>query len=309
MSHTIHVLLATYEGAVHLPAQLSSIEQQSFSHWHLWARDDGSTDATRPVLQAFQRKHPGKTTLLEGQGGGAARNFWALLQAVLPNTDNDLFAFCDQDDVWFSDKLARAGQWHAQQPRPAAANLYCARTQVTNAQLLPVYLSPLPQRPLALPNALIENIASGNTMVLNLPLLQALRRIAVDNMVLHDWSAYLAATACGGSVHFDPHPCLLYRQHATNVVGARKGWLQYGKRLGSLMRGSYRAWGDATEGALRDLEPLLTPESKSIATAFGAARHSPYGAQRLQQALRVGLTRQRPGAQLAFWVAVLMGLV
>ena len=199
--------------------------------------------------------------------------------------------------------------WHTHQPGPATANLYCARTQVTDAQLQPLYLSPQPRRPLTLCNALIENIASGNTMVLNVPLLQAMKRIAADNMVLHDWSAYLAATACGGKVHFDPHPCLLYRQHSANVVGARKGLLQRAQRLGRLMKGGYRAWGDATEGALRDLAPLLTAESKGIARSFAAARHSTCGVQRLNHALRTGLARQRRSAQWAFWLAVLLGLV
>ena len=309
MNTTTHILLATYQGAEHLPKQLHSIEQQTFCHWHLWARDDGSTDATRNILQAFAHRHPDRTTLLEGQGGGAARNFWALLQAVQPRTDHDLFAFCDQDDVWLSDKLERAVHWHTHQSGSATANLYCARTQVTDAQLRPLYLSPRPRRPLTLCNALVENIASGNTMVLNVPLLQAMKRIAADNMVLHDWSAYLAATACGGKVHFDPHPCLLYRQHSANVVGARKGLLQRAQRLGRLMKGGYRAWGDATEGALRDLAPLLTAESKGIARSFAAARHSTCGVQRLNHALRTGLARQRRSAQWAFWLAVLLGLV
>ena len=150
MNTTTHILLATYQGAEHLPEQLHSIEQQTFGHWHLWARDDGSTDATRNILQAFAHRHPDRTTLLEGQGGGAARNFWALLQAVQPRTDHDLFAFCDQDDVWLSDKLERAVHWHTHQSGPATANLYCARTQVTDAQLLPLYLSPRPRRPLTL---------------------------------------------------------------------------------------------------------------------------------------------------------------
>ena len=110
-------------------------------------------------------------------------------------------------------------------------------------------------------------------------------------------------------MHFDPHPCLLYRQHSANVVGARKGLLQRAERLGRLMKGGYRAWGDATEGALRDLAPLLTAESKGIARSFAAARHSTCGVQRLNHALRAGLARQRRSAQWAFWLAVLLGLV
>lgn len=211
--------------------------------------------------------------------------------------------------MWLPDKLKRAHQWHAKTSSPEAANLYCARTQVTDAQLRPLYLSPLPQRPLTLHNALVENIASGNTMVMSIPLLQALRRIHPEHAVLHDWSAYLAATACGGEVGFDVLPCLLYRQHGGNVVGARKSWVRQWERLGGLLRGSYRAWGAATESALQDLEPLLTPESRAIAAAFQAMRHSSSSTERLRHIYRAGLVRQRRSAQLALWAALLLGLV
>lgn len=309
MTVTIHILLATYQGAQHLAEQLSSIDQQTYSTWHLWARDDGSTDATLSILHEFQRQHADRTTLLQGQGRGAARNFFGLIQSVVPSSASDLIAFCDQDDVWFPEKLERARQWHLQSSSPEAANLYCARTQVADAQLHPLHLSARPQRPLTLRNALVENVASGNTMVMNLPLLQALRRIHPEHTVLHDWSTYLAASACGGEIGFDARPCLLYRQHEGNVVGARKSWTQRWDRLGSLLQGSYRAWGDATEYALQDLGPLLTPASRDIAAAFHAARHGTTAAERLRHACRAGLVRQRHSAQLALWAALLLGLV
>jgi glycosyltransferase involved in cell wall biosynthesis len=308
MTVTIHILLATYQGAHHLREQLSSIEQQTYSRWYLWARDDGSTDATPSILLEFKQRHPHQVTLLQGQGEGASRNFFGLLQTIEPNSANDLIAFCDQDDVWLPDKLKHASQWHAKSSSPEAANLYCARTHVTDAQLHPLYLSPLPQHPLTLHNALVENVAGGNTMVMNIPLLHALRRISPEHAVLHDWCAYLAATACGGRTVFDEHPCLLYRQHGGNVIGARKGLAQRWARLGPLLRGSYRTWGDATESALQDLEPLLTPESRTLAAAFHAARHSATGAQRLRQAYRAGLVRQSRSAQLALWAALFLGL-
>ncbi|NMM77918.1 hypothetical protein B2J88_36300 [Rhodococcus sp. SRB_17] len=301
--------MATYQGAPHLHDQLCSIEQQTYTHWHLWARDDGSTDATRPILHAFKHRHGHQVTLLQGQGRGASRNFFGLIQAIEPNSVSDLVAFCDQDDVWLPDKLERARQWHTKSSKPEAVNLYCTRTQVTNAQLHPLYLSPLPKRPLTLHNALVENAASGNTMVMNLPLLRAMRRINPEHAVMHDWTAYLAATACGGAIGFDARPSLLYRQHDGNVVGARKSWARQWTRWGRLLQGSYRAWGDATENALQDLDPLLTPESRALAAAFHAARHSSTGAERLRHIYSARLVRQRPSAQLALWAALLLGMV
>lgn len=309
MTVTIHILLATCRGASHLHDQLQSIERQTHTDWHLWASDDDSKDATLSILHGFQRRHASRTTVLRGRGQGACRNFFELLQGVKPGSADDLFAFCDQDDVWFADKLARACCWHAQASPSEKPNLYCARTQVTDSQLHPLYLSRLPRRPLTLRNALVENVASGNTMVMNFALLQTLRRIRPENAVMHDWSAYLAATACGGEIGFDVTPCLLYRQHETNVVGARKSWAQRWQRWLGLLQGNYRNWGDITERALHDLEPLLTPSSRGLAAAFHAARHSPPGAERLRRISRAGLVRQRRSAQMALWAALLWGVV
>ncbi len=53
----ITLLLATYNGAVHLPQQLASFAAQSDPDWDLWISDDGSTDETRTQVETFQRTH------------------------------------------------------------------------------------------------------------------------------------------------------------------------------------------------------------------------------------------------------------
>jgi hypothetical protein len=55
---------------------------------------------------------------------------------------------------------------------------------------------------------------------------QAARRILVraipENLVAHDWWTYLIVSAFG-TVHFDRESRVLYRQHASNVVGMHLG--------------------------------------------------------------------------------------
>jgi len=99
----IDILLATYNGAAFLEAQLESVVAQTHGDWRLIARDDGSTDRTPEILSAFQARHPGKVEILaDGDGNlGLVRNFSRLLE----HSDAPYAAFCDQDDVWIPEKL------------------------------------------------------------------------------------------------------------------------------------------------------------------------------------------------------------
>ena len=66
---------------------------------HVWASDDGSTDATRAILQAWQaRWGKGRFEILSGPRQGFAGNFRYLVQSV--ETDAAYYAYCDQDDIW-----------------------------------------------------------------------------------------------------------------------------------------------------------------------------------------------------------------
>ena len=130
--------------------------------------------------------------------------------------------------------------------------------------LEPLGLSPALRRPPGFANALVQNIATGCTMVLN----AAARRLVLDGPAppdgtLHDWWCYLLVTGAGGTVIRDEEPALLYRQHGANAVGATDHALT---RLFSALRrgaGPYvnriRAQAEALESA-----PNLTEDARRL---------------------------------------------
>lgn len=304
----IHILLATYQGATYLPEQLESIAAQSNAHWKLWISDDGSTDETPQILRLFSQKYANRVEIIDGPAQGPARNFLFLLHAIGDIDQQDLICFCDQDDVWLPNKLERASRWHSIHATSGKAGLYMARTTITDSMLNPKGKSRIPLK-IQLGNALVENIASGNTMVFNKPLLQALRQIQPDHVVLHDWSTYLAAAACGAQMAFDKQPCLLYRQHPANVVGAQRRWYQKAKRLWEIGRGDYRSWGACTEGAMKDLSHLLTTETSRIFYSYQIARHGNGAMQRLRHAYNAGLRRQSGVEQAGLIAMTALGIL
>lgn len=101
----VAILLATYQGERFLAAQLDSIAAQSCRDWRLVVSDDGSTDTTREILRRFAAAHPDRDIeLRDGPRQGATRNFLSLLDAVAPG---EAVAWCDQDDLWLPNRLAR----------------------------------------------------------------------------------------------------------------------------------------------------------------------------------------------------------
>jgi len=271
----VHILLATYNGARFLREQLASITKQTHSNWTLTISDDGSTDQTLDILSQFQKTAPQKIKIMSGSMStrGSTENFLRLIQQVRTATFNDLFAFCDQDDVWLPDKLTRAVEWHSTNLSDSV-RLYCARTLYVNEQLKPIGLSNNWNNPPSFGNALVENIASGNSMVMSHALIEALQHINPRHSVWHDWTTYLVATALNGSVKFDNNPCLLYRQHSFNVIGSNVGLKRLLIQLPSIILGRYRLWADLTELAVIDIKHFLPESNAKIFSDFQLMRYS-----------------------------------
>jgi glycosyltransferase involved in cell wall biosynthesis len=305
---TVHILLATYNGTPFLSEQLASLSRQTHTAWTLTISDDDSTDTTLDIVNQFANQVPQRVTLLHGPKRGSTHNFFHLIQHAQLGNPHDLFAFCDQDDVWLDDKLSRAVQWHTSQP-DHPVRLYCGRTQFVDEQLTPIGLSPNIQRPPSFGNALVQNIASGNTMVMSASVLNALQQIKPHHSVWHDWTAYLAATALGGIVMFDETHCLLYRQHSRNVIGSNYGIKAQLKRFIPLWQRRYKHWSDMTESAIADIIDQLPPNTANTFASFQRMRSAKNILERLIIFQRSGIRRQGIASNCTLVLALLFGLV
>lgn len=289
---TVHILLATYNGAQFLTEQLDSIARQTHSAWTLTISDDGSTDNTLALVAEFATRINKPLTVLQGpRQKSSTRNFCHLIQNAPAAEASDLYAFCDQDDVWLDNKLERAVEWHAQD-QSHAVRLYCSRTQFVDEQLKPIGLSPGIQRPPSFGNALVQNIASGNTMVMSHALLMAQKQVLAAHSVWHDWTTYLVATALGGLVKFDDKPSLLYRQHSSNVIGSNDGLIAQLRRLKPLFKGRFKGWSHATVSATQDIYDLLTKQSRETLHDFESMRLAAPLNQRIKLFLKSQVRRQ-----------------
>lgn len=300
----VRILMGTYNGAAWLNAQLESLLQQTHDDWSLWVSDDGSTDETCALLAEFDRDHPGRLArLLTGPGRGSAANFLSLL--CHPDLPSGVVALSDQDDVWNSEKLARGLACLPEHSTPAA---YAARYVITDADLVPRKTSARWARGPGFGNALVQNVMSGHTTMLNAPALAVVRAVGPQDVPHHDWWLYQLLSGVGAAVFLDDAPVMQYRQHGENVVGTRMGIAAAWSRLRMINNRGYTHWLHANRRALRAASEVLTPQACQILEAFDqiAAQHA-WG--RIAALRRGGIRRQTRRETALLYLAVFFGRI
>lgn len=223
----VEILMATYNGGKYLEEQLRSIEEQTFKHWHLTVHDDGSTDETLDVLEAFQKRMgKDKVTFRKNDvpSGSAKANFLGLIKEA----EGDYFMCCDQDDRWHINKIAmtlhRMRQMEQRYGRDLPLLVH-TDLRVVDSRLKEIHPSfhaytNLEHRPI--PSLeLVQNQVTGCTMMFNNQLKQYVERIDnTDPILMHDH--FLALIACAfGKMSYIDKATIDYRQHEENSVGAQ----------------------------------------------------------------------------------------
>lgn len=221
----VHILMSTYNGALYLPEQLDSIVAQTYRNWNLYIRDDGSQDHTVQILQDYaSRDDRIKLLPLDKKRLGACASFAYLLKQC---SDAKYIMFCDQDDFWLPKKVQTSlgtflylEEQHKELPLLLHTNL-----QVVDSKLKLLaksfwdYQKLNPNR-CNLNQLLVQNNVTGCTVMIN----KALRDLALpipEEAIMHDWWLALVASAFGRISHINK-ALILYRQHGSNDVGAKK---------------------------------------------------------------------------------------
>ena len=225
MAH-IEIALATFQSAKYLRAQLTSLFAQSHQDFSILVADDGSTDSTLDILAEYSALNPNRIRLLtfEGRSGGPCENFARILHA----TQAPYLMFCDHDDVWLPDKIAvslsrmRNLEEKSGSDKPLLVHTDLA---VVNSELQPLFSSfaqreHLSPRNSELRRLIMQNNVTGCTMLMNRALYRLARPIP-QGAPMHDWWIALVAAAFG-RISFVDSATVLYRQHASNIVGITK---------------------------------------------------------------------------------------
>ena len=96
---TITAIIPLYNGRDFIQAALNSVLAQALKPDEIVVVDDGSTDDGADIVQRISQSHPIKLLRKENGGQSSARNHG------VANSDGDLIALLDQDDIWYPDHL------------------------------------------------------------------------------------------------------------------------------------------------------------------------------------------------------------
>lgn len=221
-SDMVDILLATYNGGQYLPDLFDSLFAQTYEEFRILTLDDQSTDQTPDIVRQASKAHEGRIRILHSaaHSGDPAGNFFRLLEA----SSGDYVMFCDQDDIWCSDKILeslRAMQLREENDATIPVLVHTDLTVVDrNLRMLApsfVRMENLDPTWTQLPRLIAQNNVTGCTVLFNAHLRRVLRK--PPRGVMHDWWTALTASAFGDIVYLDKST-VLYRQHGENAVGA-----------------------------------------------------------------------------------------
>ena len=210
------VLMSTYNGERYLREQLDSLLDQQLKPYKIFIRDDGSRDGTIGIIDRYAQEN----SCIEyycGENRGPAKSFFELINKC---EEADYYALCDQDDVWFKDKLSRAVDLLEKEDNELPL-LYCSKYTLTDEKLNPIDSDVSSLYNFSdFPHSLIYHTAPGCTFVFNNAARKQIIKYDVEKeyCLIHD--AIIHKVVCMfGKMILDEESHMYYRQHGDNEIG------------------------------------------------------------------------------------------
>ena len=219
----VDILLATYNGEKYIKEQIDSILAQTYKNYRIIIRDDGSKDNTIKIIKDYMDKFPDIIFLIKDNKkcGSSVKNFFELTK----HSNADYIIFCDQDDVWFPNKINDTLMAMKEQEKKNGKNipiLIFANYTIVNEKLEIMdqlkNTNQVAKCNLKLNRLIVQNYVTGCLTMINKSLCKIMGDYD-DKILMHDWWAALIASAMGIVYHLD-EDLMFYRQHSNNVVGA-----------------------------------------------------------------------------------------
>lgn len=236
----VAVLMAVKNGLHYLPEQISTVLNQVQCHVHLFVSDDFSTDGSMEFLEKISAEHNNISLLPNALShGSAAKNFFSLINRVEAKA-YDYFAFADQDDIWFPDKLSQHIQLAKLHNADGVSSNVLAFWPDGRECLLDK------SQPQLEFDFLFESAGPGCTYLMTPKLIGKLQAQLQDKgnpayeVAFHDWLAYAVCRAYKYNWVIASAPSLKYRQHQSNSYGANIGLNAKWARLQQLKTSWYR---------------------------------------------------------------------
>lgn len=212
----VDILMATYNGEQYIEAQILSIIAQVYKDWRLLIHDDGSKDSTLAIVRKWSQIDDRIKIIDDGiRCGGAAQNFMHLLKY----SDSEFIMFCDQDDIWFDNKVelmySEIEQMDSSKPRLIYTNSYVWYPEHGIKGVATLTYAENFQQLLFLNSGVQGCVAIFDSSV------RELMKHYQGELSMHDHLLNLLGASLANCRVLDL-PLMLYRNHNKNVTGRTK---------------------------------------------------------------------------------------
>ena len=215
---SLAIIIGFYNGNSYLFDQLKSILSQSHKNIKIFIFNDNSPEKIFESKIKSDKILNSIISIINRDKNLGYAKFSLGLKDV--GSSFDYYAFCDQDDIWEIDKTSEALK-HISEFNPSKPVLYCSRTTYYTKDCSRIIGSSKDfKKEKSFKNALIQNIAGGNTIVMNKKARNlVVKSLICDEYISHDWWCYLLVTAAGGNIIFNSKKSVKYRQHKKKPIG------------------------------------------------------------------------------------------
>jgi len=220
---TISIAMCTFNGSAFLREQLDSLLAQTYPWQELIVVDDQSSDNTMDILREYQ-KRDGRIKVQQNQNNiGTDKNFLKALKLCTC----DFVAPCDQDDIWFPEKLSSLidviGKHSLAYSDSELIHAEGTKIRARMSDYVSMISGSNPSE------FVFRNCVSGHASLVSAEVVNHIT--CVPEGFHYDWWLAANATSLNGIIYLDI-PLVFHRQHANNATNI----LRDGKLVTNTMR-------------------------------------------------------------------------
>lgn len=261
----IHIIMCTYNGEKYVQEQIDSILNNTETDWVLYISDDGSTDKTYDLASEYAKDYPEKIILTTHKNtADPSIHFLEKVRDISTRMQSDdHIMLCDQDDIWYSNKIQRTLQCMnclATKSSNEIPLLVCTDVEVVNEkkELIAASYRKMNHyniKKLDAGHLLMEHKAQGCTIMINKVLADMVKELP-QTVTGHDvWLEMIAVTM--GKVGYLDESTMAYRRHSEQyTVGEMGYWNILFKQLKNIKNQKYIVYG-------------LTPQAQTFLEIYG----------------------------------------
>jgi glycosyltransferase involved in cell wall biosynthesis len=212
----ISICIPAYRAERYLPETLASVAAQAFTDWELIVTEDGSSDATESLVQAFAKTVPQTVRYqrhAENRGLPATRN------TGIAAARGEWIALLDSDDVWASCHLGDLIFCARRNPRAAFVHTGCLLFDSDTGKQLSVRA---PTREIIddYPRSLYlgHYVVQPSSVILKKELWARVRGFNPSFRYVEDREMWLRCARAGAIFAYTGHNTCRYRKHASALT-------------------------------------------------------------------------------------------